>query len=185
MDNGNHLNLSIEDIFGILKAFDESACDVLRLESESVRLEIRRQGADSPGEISSPAGHESARLVTTAPPPAPAPVAEPDAEPTAASPAAGTLIHEASGVAEQLPENVVSVSAPMYGTFYRASSPEAAPFVQPGDVVSESDTIGLIEVMKLFNSIKAGVNGKVVKFLVENATVVEYGDHVVLIEVAS
>ncbi len=73
------------------------------------------------------------------------------------------------------------VRAPMVGTFYRAPSSGAEPFANEGDVVSPTSTLGSIEVMKLYNSVEAGVHGTVVKFLVENNDLVEFGQPLVVI----
>jgi acetyl-CoA carboxylase biotin carboxyl carrier protein len=72
------------------------------------------------------------------------------------------------------PEGVVAIRAPMLGIFYRASAPGERPFVEEGQRVCADDTVCLIEVMKLFNSIRAGVDGEVVKILVENGGLVEF-----------
>jgi acetyl-CoA carboxylase biotin carboxyl carrier protein len=69
----------------------------------------------------------------------------------------------------------------MLGTCYRAPSPGAKPFVEVGDKVRPDDTVCMVEVMKLFNSLKAGVAGTVEQVLFENATLVEYGQPLILI----
>jgi acetyl-CoA carboxylase biotin carboxyl carrier protein len=77
---------------------------------------------------------------------------------------------------------VVTVEAPIVGTFYRASSPTAEPYVRQGDVVKEGQTLGLIEAMKLMNEIEAKAAGRIAKILVENAQPVEYGQPLFHIE---
>ena len=67
------------------------------------------------------------------------------------------------------------VKAPMVGTFYRSSSPDAKPFVEVGQAVKEGDTICIIEAMKLMNEIEADASGVVKAILVENGQPVEYG----------
>lgn len=67
------------------------------------------------------------------------------------------------------------ITSPMVGTFYRASSPEAAPFVKVGDRIGPESTVCIIEAMKVFNEIPAGVSGQVVAVLVENGAAVEFG----------
>ncbi|MBF0175981.1 MAG: acetyl-CoA carboxylase biotin carboxyl carrier protein [Magnetococcales bacterium] len=74
------------------------------------------------------------------------------------------------------------VTSPMVGTFYNAPSPEAPPFVKPGDWVKMGDTLCIIEAMKLMNEIEAEVGGRVLQILKENATPVEYGEELFLIE---
>lgn len=79
-------------------------------------------------------------------------------------------------------QNVFSISSPMVGTFYRAPSPDANPFVEVGDIVEEGKVICIIEAMKLMNEIKADKKGKVVKILVENGTAIEYGQELFILE---
>ena len=67
------------------------------------------------------------------------------------------------------------VKAPMVGTFYRSSGPDAAPFVEVGQAVKAGDTLCIIEAMKLMNEIEADVSGVVKSILVENGQAVEYG----------
>ena len=73
-----------------------------------------------------------------------------------------------------LAEGEIAIRAPMLGTFYRASAPGQPPFVEAGQYVKADDTLCLIEVMKLFNSIRAGVDGVVRSILAENGSLVEY-----------
>jgi acetyl-CoA carboxylase biotin carboxyl carrier protein len=80
-----------------------------------------------------------------------------------------------------VPEGLVAVRAPMLGTFYRAPAPGEKAFVEVGQKVKADDTVCLIEVMKLFNSIKAGVDGQVVQILADNGALVEYNQVLVVI----
>jgi acetyl-CoA carboxylase biotin carboxyl carrier protein len=84
----------------------------------------------------------------------------------------------AAAVAEPAPpvDGVVTVSAPMLGTFYRAEAPGATPFVDVGTRVDPDTVVCLIEVMKMMNSIPAGVAGTVVEVVAANAEPVEYGE---------
>jgi acetyl-CoA carboxylase biotin carboxyl carrier protein len=76
----------------------------------------------------------------------------------------------------------VTIEAPMVGTFYRATSPEAAPFISEGDVIKEGQTLCIIEAMKLMNEIESKVTGRVLKILAENAQPVEFGQPLFLVE---
>lgn len=71
--------------------------------------------------------------------------------------------------------DVIPITSPMVGTFYRASSPSAAPFVNVGDVIKTGQTVCIIEAMKLMNDLPTEIAGRVVKVCVENGTTVEYG----------
>lgn len=82
--------------------------------------------------------------------------------------------------AETAPEpvvkaNIVEVTAPMVGTFYRAQSPEAPPYVHNGDLIKPGQVLCILEAMKLMNEIESEVSGRIVEIGVENAQPVEYG----------
>ncbi len=75
-----------------------------------------------------------------------------------------------------------TVKSPMVGTFYRSSSPGAAPFVQIGSVVKEGDTLCIVEAMKILNEIESDKSGTVTQILCENGQAVEYGQPLFVIE---
>ena len=74
------------------------------------------------------------------------------------------------------------MTAPLLGTFYVAPEPGAPPFVQIGQQITEDTTCGLIEVMKVFNSVRAAVKGTVVEVVVQNGQFVEYGQTLFLVK---
>jgi acetyl-CoA carboxylase biotin carboxyl carrier protein len=80
--------------------------------------------------------------------------------------------------------SMVTIEAPMVGTFYRASSPTAEPYVSEGDLVKEGQILCIIEAMKLMNEIESKVAGRIVKVFVENAHPVEFGQSLFLIDPA-
>ena len=102
------------------------------------------------------------------------------AMPVASAPAPGAA--ERSALAEVAAGTLVTVEAPMVGTFYRAPAPDSAPFVNEGDVVKEGHVLCIIEAMKLMNEIEAKVPGRLAKILVENGQPVEYGQPLFLVE---
>jgi acetyl-CoA carboxylase biotin carboxyl carrier protein len=85
-------------------------------------------------------------------------------------------------VADAVSPALITMEAPMVGTFYRASSPTAGPYVQEGDVVKEGQVLCIIEAMKLMNEIESKVAGRVARILVENGHAVEYGQPLFLID---
>ena len=95
------------------------------------------------------------------------------AVPAAATPAPAAAPAEPAGHA---------VKSPMVGTFYRASSPGAAPFVQIGSVVKEGDTLCIVEAMKILNEIESDKAGTVTQILCENGQAVEYGQPLFIVE---
>jgi acetyl-CoA carboxylase biotin carboxyl carrier protein len=100
----------------------------------------------------------------------------PPVAPSVAAPAQHPL------VADVVSPALVTLEAPMVGTFYRAPSPTAEPFVHEGDVVKESQVLCIIEAMKLMNEIESKVGGRIAKILVENGQAVEYGQPLFLID---
>jgi acetyl-CoA carboxylase biotin carboxyl carrier protein len=130
------------------------AHDLAELEIESMGLRVRVVRGHAPVTMAVPA------------PAAPAGLAQSDA----VAPAADTV------------PGAITVEAPMVGTFYRATNPEATPFVSEGDTVKEGQTLCIIEAMKLMNEIESKVAGRVVKILVENAQPVEFGQPLFLVE---
>ena len=81
-------------------------------------------------------------------------------------------------------KNVVEIKAPMVGTFYRAPSPEAPPYINIGDMIEPGQVICIIEAMKLMNEIKSELKGKVVDIQVENAEPVEFGQTLFMVELS-
>jgi acetyl-CoA carboxylase biotin carboxyl carrier protein len=112
------------------------------------------------------------RMAGVAPPPLAA-VAAPAAPLTADRPVVADTAPMAAAV---------TIEAPMVGTFYRASSPTAEPYVREGDLVKEGQILCIIEAMKLMNEIESRAAGRVIKILVDNAQPVEYGQPLFLIE---
>ena len=93
--------------------------------------------------------------------------------PAAAAPRAAAPAAEAP--AAPADDKLLVVKSPMVGTFYRASGPDSAPFVKVGDRIGPEKTVCIVEAMKVFNEIPAGVSGQVVAILVENGAPVEFG----------
>ncbi|MFA5645785.1 MAG: acetyl-CoA carboxylase biotin carboxyl carrier protein [Candidatus Ratteibacteria bacterium] len=79
-------------------------------------------------------------------------------------------------------QNLIYEEAPLVGTFYRAPSPHSSPFVEVGMSVSKGTTLCIIEAMKVMNEIKARNDGVIKEILVENATVVEFGEKLFVME---
>ena len=153
--------LTHEDVQRILKLVDHAEhLEELDLVYGDLQLHIRRHGA--PDRPIAP---------LAAAPPAASPAARPAAAPAA----------KAKPAAPPVPEGMVAIRAPMLGTFYRAPSPGEKPFVEVGQQVKASDTVCLIEVMKLFNSINAGVDGTIAQIPADNAALVEYNQVLILI----
>lgn len=95
--------------------------------------------------------------------------------PAAAAPAAAPTPAAAES-------KLVEIKSPMVGTFYRASGPDAPPFIKVGDRIGPDKTVCIIEAMKVFNEIPSGVSGQVVAILVDNGHPVEFGQVLVKVD---
>lgn len=95
-----------------------------------------------------------------------------------------TAVPHPDGARAEPDGRLVPIVAPMVGTFYRASKPDAPPFVSEGDEVQTGQTVCILEAMKLFNEITSEVDGRIARVLVENGTPVEYGQPLFLVEPA-
>jgi len=104
------------------------------------------------------------------------------AAPVVAAPVAATAPVAAAAPAAAAAVEGHVVKSPMVGTFYRASSPGAKPFVDVGSQVKEGDTICIVEAMKILNEIEADKSGTIVRILGENGQAVEYGQPLFVIE---
>jgi acetyl-CoA carboxylase biotin carboxyl carrier protein len=156
------MTLRYDEVAEILKIIDSSNCDEISIETPEIRLFVRRSGVGGPETMRSPAGPAATQS-------APAREIKGDAP----RPADGKIA---------LAAGQFEVTAPMVGTFYRAQSPEAPPFVEIGSVVSKGQPLCLIEVMKLFTTIHAEQDGRVVRIGAENGEFVEYGHTLFVLE---
>jgi len=150
-----------KEIKDLVRFVARADIDEFELETESFRLRVARRTA-----VPAPAASAPAPAVPAA---APAPAAAtPATAPAApeAPPEGGTGAHD--GLYEQ--------KSPIVGTFYRAPSPGAPPFVEVGQHVSAGQVLCIIEAMKLMNEIESEVSGTIVEILPENAQPVEYGE---------
>jgi len=102
-------------------------------------------------------------------------IASPSAAPAAVS-AAPAAARESSPAEAGRAEDLHMIKSPIVGTFYASPSPEADPFVRPGDRVKSGQVLCIIEAMKLMNEIESDVDGEVMRIFVENGQPVEYGE---------
>lgn len=154
--------MNIREIKELIKTLNESDIAELEYEAEGVKLALRKKAALAPVAI------EATQMPVTLAAPASV-AAVPEANRTATQP----VVEKESGI---------TIVAPMVGTFYRAPSPDAAPYVEVGDEVSVGQPLCIIEAMKLMNEIESEVKGRVVRIMAENAQPVEYGQPLFVIE---
>jgi acetyl-CoA carboxylase biotin carboxyl carrier protein len=147
------VSLTKKDIDLIQALLEDSQFERLSLELDGVKVELARAGA-APAR---PAAHLA------------------PAKDSAAPPAARGRARRSAE------EGLLEVSSPLLGVFYHAPKPGEPPFVTLGDRVEEDTAVGIIEVMKLMNSARAGVRGTVVEILVPNGEMVEHGEALMLV----
>lgn len=151
--------MDVEKIKAIIEALDRTEITRFEYESEDERLILRKDTGKVVTQVVAPSAEAPAAVAA-----APA-AAAPAAAPAAKEPVSGTV-----------------VTSPFVGTFYRAPSPDAPPFVDLGDTVQKGQTLCIVEAMKLMNEIEAEVSGKIVEIYVENAQPVEFGEPLFRIE---
>lgn len=139
----------LRKLLELFRASDLEEIEVQHSFWHGTRIRLTRSRAPSP--VAPAASMPVAPMVSTAP-----------TEPTAPAPA------------EKTDDGLHEVLSPMVGTFYRAASPEADPFVREGDRIESGQTLCIIEAMKIMNEIPADVQGEVVEILVGDAQPVEY-----------
>ena len=147
------MELTDEDVREILDLIDKSKFDYFEIEYRGLKLTVSK----------TPVAAASARApasAASAPDPGPAPAAR---------------------KRRDIPDGLAAIPAPMVGTFYPAPRPGAPPFVSPGDRVEPDTTVGLIEVMKVFTAVTAGLAGTIEEVLAGDAQGVEYGEPLFLI----
>ncbi len=166
------MDLTNNDVLKILEIVDASDYDDIRLEIGDFKLHVQKHGSAEHAAPAAPSGNQDMARAT-------APGSS-QAKSAVAPPATSAVAKTA--VEDPIPDGQVAVRAPMLGTLYRAPSPGAKPFVEVGDKVAPNDTVCLVEVMKLFNSIRAGVGGTVVRILVENGALVEHAQLLLIIK---
>jgi acetyl-CoA carboxylase biotin carboxyl carrier protein len=146
----------------LIDLVQESGIAELEVTEGEERVRIVRSGKSGEVTVSVPGSVPTTGETSVATRPAPAPRAAAEAEPP------------------QLTGHVIK--SPMVGTFYRAPSPGAKPFVEIGDTVKTGQTICIVEAMKLLNEIEADKDGAIKAILVENGQPVEYGEPLFVIE---
>lgn len=158
------MSLTAADVAEIMRLVEQSGFDSLTLEMDGIKLSLRRGGsAEGAVDLKREVSAETAPGAGAGPvqPQAPTVKAAPPVV-TAAPAAADPNLHE--------------VTAPLLGTFYRSPKPGAPPFVEVGVRVEEETIVAIIEVMKLMNTVRAGVSGTVTEILVADGALAEYGE---------
>jgi acetyl-CoA carboxylase biotin carboxyl carrier protein len=150
--------MNIKEIKDMVSLMNENGLMVLEIETEGMRIRLKKSGP-------APEGYSGPILI--------------EKEKTAEAP----QVKEAQVSAGKAPAgNTIEIKSPMVGTFYRAPSPEAPPYVEVNQPLETGQVICIIEAMKLMNEIKSEIKGRIVQILVDNAEPVEFGQPLFLIE---
>ena len=160
--------LSESEILKILDMFDRSSWSDMQLQSGDIKLLISKTG-------------NNPRFAVSAAPAPAAPLAAP-ASAVVATPTAPALPSTPEAAVDA---RWIAVRAPMLGTFYAAPKPGAPPFVAIGQQLGAGDTVGILEVMKLMNHLKADAAGRVVRIAVKDGEMVEFDQAILYLEPAA
>lgn len=163
--------LNIEDIKELIRLLDQSSISEFKYEHEELKITIKKGS----GELE-PIGTQQEKVA----PSLPSVVKQDEGSAIEPDQEGGEPVQE-SGTGEET--NLHTIVSPMVGTFYRAPSPEAEPYVKEGDYVTEDTVVCIVEAMKLMNEIEAEVKGEIVKVLAENGQLVDYGQPLFLVRV--
>ncbi len=155
--------MELKDLKSLIKLVTDTDITEFSVENEEERIFIKRGPDKEIVQVAAPA----AASMTAAPVAAPAPAAVPASE----APAAPVV-----------DDKYDAIPSPIVGTFYRKPSPDAELFVEVGDIVEPGQTLCLVEAMKLFNEIEAEFKCRIVEVVKDDASPVEYGETLFLVE---
>jgi|SRR5699024_7726719 len=159
--------LKVQEMREIIRLIDQSSISEFVYENDGSTLTIKK-----PGEVKQPAVVEE---VLHTKPKVEAPVVQEEKKQEAPKQAPKEEAAVEASTESEDDENIVEITSPMVGTFYRKPSPESDPYVQVGDKIEDSTIVCIVEAMKLFNEIEAETTGEIVEVLVGDGELVEYG----------
>ncbi|WP_028775629.1 acetyl-CoA carboxylase biotin carboxyl carrier protein [Shimazuella kribbensis] len=162
------MTLKMHEIRELIRLIDESSIDEFELEKDGEKVAIKKAKPEViTGQVTAPAPFVPSftpQAVVNSP-------AVEETQPV------NTVTAE-----ESTDTNLHKIVSPMVGTFYHASSPDADPYVSEGDTINSKSVVCIVEAMKLMNELEAEVSGTIVKVLVENGQLVEYGQPLFLVK---
>jgi len=148
--------MNIKEIKEMLNLMNDNNLVELEIEKDGTRIRLKKANSGSDN-YSGPVMIERENIVSSGP-------------------------RQSADTAKEKVSNTLEIKAPMVGTFYRAPTPEAPPYVEVGQIIEAGQVVCIIEAMKLMNEIKSEVKGKLVEVLVDNTEPVEYGQSMFIIE---
>jgi acetyl-CoA carboxylase biotin carboxyl carrier protein len=155
------MHLRPEDVQDIVSMLDSLSQDELEIRTSELQITVRRAGREG--------WTQESRVLS-----APNVLATPTEQTDAATP-------DTAAADDPVPPGLVAIRAPLPGTFYRAPKPGASPYIEVGGRVEEDTVVGILETMKLFNSVHANVRGEVVEFLIDDAQPADQDAVIVLV----
>jgi acetyl-CoA carboxylase biotin carboxyl carrier protein len=171
------VKLTHDDVVSILELLERSNVEYLEVEVDGTRIVADRTGTTTRARggipaTAGPAPHAAPAVAPRPPAPEPAPSTVSASRAAPSAPPASAL---ATSTAAPPAVDLVTVTAPVLGVFFRAPQPGAPAFAEVGSHVPAGATLGLVEVMKMFNAVAAPTAGEVVEVLTADAQFVEYG----------
>jgi len=162
-----------KEIQELIDFIAQSGLDEVNIETENFKLSVKKNTPPVKGTLEG--GATTQPIIV--------PVSQPVTLPVNTTPTVQSVAQSVTKPASSSDDSrYITVKSPMIGTYYKSANPESPAFVNIGDTISPGQTLCIIEAMKLFNEIESEVSGKVVKFLVENASPVEYDQPLFLID---
>ncbi|MDD3721309.1 MAG: acetyl-CoA carboxylase biotin carboxyl carrier protein [Lutibacter sp.] len=159
--------MDLKDIQNLIKFVAKSGASEVKLEMEDIKITIKT-------------GAEKTETTILQQAPAGIPQMNISGQPIPAQDPAQTASVDPD--TKEIDTKYIEITSPIIGTFYRRPAPDKPVFVEVGDIVSPNTIVCMVEAMKLFNEIESEVSGKIVKILVEDATPVEYGQPIFLVD---
>ena len=155
--------MKLKEIQNLIKFVAKSGANEVSLEMEDVKITIKTSSETPPIVVQEP-------IVVPQQPVSPVSIPTPDTiDPSPETPADDE-------------SNLITITSPIIGTFYRKPSPDKPSFVEVGDTISEGTVLCVIEAMKLFNDIESEISGKIVKILVDDSSPVEFDQPLFLVD---
>ncbi|MGY4111999.1 acetyl-CoA carboxylase biotin carboxyl carrier protein [Aeribacillus sp. SP014] len=164
--------MDVQNLTALIEKLEASSFNFLKLENEDYKIVIGKNSVIESSET------EKQTVQVAAETPVESKTQEIQYQEAAATEEQAVIEEAPSNTLKEIPaiqEGIEIIKAPMAGLFYAQSEPGAPPYVKVGDQVEEKTTVGLIEVMKVYSAIHAGVKGEIVDIHVEDAQLVEYG----------
>ena len=152
--------MNIKDIQQLIKFVAKSGVSEVKIESNDLKIGIKT------GSVKKPVSYIEPPVIV----------------PETITPQPETRKSEIIENKKEEESNLITITSPIIGTFYRKPSPDKSNFVETGDVISQGDILCVIEAMKLFNEIETEFSGKIVKILVDDASPVEFDQPLFLID---